>query len=111
MLKVDDLKGLTRNEIIKMCIKNGYKLDKQDPRFFGSAAVKDNPLIISGIKATDYVRFLKFENGEDEILIVDIFNGLSCPLSDADIVVSKLYSSELRMGIFLVGYVGEIPIK
>jgi hypothetical protein len=111
MITIQELKGKTRNEIISYCVNKGYKCDEQTPTFFYEICkdiLKENPLFTSGIKQTDYIRYIKLTNDNDEILIVDIFNSSHSPISDKEIICSKLFSSEIKSGIFRIGYVGNI---
>lgn len=110
MIKLEILKGKTKEEIVKICRDNGYSYVKRNPEFFAASRekpVKENLLLLAGIKTTDYIRFTELTKDDEEILIVDIFNGFS-PVSDENIISSKLFSSENRTKDFKVGYAWDL---
>ena len=111
MIKLENLKGKTKEEIVKICRDNGYSYVKRNPEFFAvgrEKPVKENPLLLAGIRTTDYIRFTELTKDDEEILIVDIFNGFHSPVSDENIISSKLFSSENRTKGFKVGYAWDL---
>jgi hypothetical protein len=114
MVKLEKLKGKTKDEIVDICRNDGYRCDIRKPGFLVEGNIKpleSNPMVLAGIKSTDYVRYIELKKGEDEILIVDVYNGYHNPISDENITRTLLFSSELKKGIYTVGYAWDIDIK
>lgn len=113
MISLEILKGKTKNEIIDICRANGYTYDVKPPHFLSEGRekmLKNNPLLLAGINPTDYVRFTELRNneGEHEVLIVDVFGSFSSPLSDESILCAKLFEVDKRAGRYKVDYAWDI---
>ncbi len=110
MVKLENLEGKTKDEIITLCKNDGYRCTVQNPSFFTNSIkpLNGNPMVLAGIKSTDYVRYTEMKKNEDEILIVDVYDGFRRPIADENITRTLLFSSELKKGMYTVGYAWDL---